>query len=93
MSVFRWLRYVVTPRAYPARWQDRLFRGHISMGPVVVYGANAMHWAVNVRAFGYWWCVHPRTRTFGGDWPAYFYVSKDGTPSRARFRLPKREVE
>lgn len=83
--VIRWLRYVVTPRSYPARWQDRLFTGHVSLGPVVVYGANAMHWAVNVRALGHWWCWHPTTRTFGGHWPAYFYLSKDGTPSAACF--------
>jgi hypothetical protein len=93
MRVLRWLLYVVTPRTYPARWQDRLFRGHVSVGPVVLYGANAMHWAINVWAFGYWWCVHPRTRTFGGDWPAYFYVSRDATPTRARFRLPRRRFD
>lgn len=84
--VIRWLRYVVEPRVYPSRWQDRLFRGHVSIGPVVIYGANAMHWAVNVWFRGNYWCFHPTTRTFGGYWPWYFYISQDATPTRASFR-------
>lgn len=89
MRIINWIRFVITPNIYPSRWQDRLFRGHISFGPVVIYGANAMHWAVNISMFGYWWCFHPRTHTFGGNWPAYFYVSKDGTPSKSVFILPQ----
>jgi hypothetical protein len=92
MSILRWLQYVVTPNVYPARWQDRIFRGHITIGRVTIYGANAMHWAVDVRLFGTYICFHPRTRTFGGDWPAYFYVSENATPWAARFILPKRRA-
>jgi hypothetical protein len=80
-----WMRFVATPNVFPSRWQDRLFRGHVTIHlggttRVVIYGANAMHWAVNVAWRGEWWCFHPRTRTFGGQWPAYFYVSPDATP-------------
>jgi hypothetical protein len=82
-----WLRYVITPRSYPDRWQDRLFRGHVHWGPITIYGANAMHWAVNVWFRGAYWCFHPTTRTFGGKWRWYFYVSPDGTPARATFAL------
>jgi hypothetical protein len=81
--VISWLRFVVQPQRYPSRWQDRLFRGHVSIGPVTVYGANAMHWAINVWALGHYWCWHPTTRTFGGYWPWYFYLSTDATPSKA----------
>lgn len=92
--VLRWGRYVVTPAIYRSRWQDRLFRGHkrFFIGPfeVVVYGANAMHWAINVWWLGHWWCFHPTTRTFGGYWPWYFYVSKNATPQAACFRTGKR---
>jgi len=64
------------------RWQDRWFVGHVSLwNRIVLYGANAMHWALNVRAFGWWWCFHPTTRTFGGCWPWYVYASRDATPS------------
>jgi hypothetical protein len=76
----RWARYVVTPLPHRSRWQDRLFTGHVSWGPVTIYGANAMHWAINVWAFGHYWCFHPTTRTFGGYWPWYFYISKNATP-------------
>jgi hypothetical protein len=49
----------------------------------VIYGANAMHWAINVWWRGNYWCFHPSTRTFGGRWPWYFYISPDATPTRA----------
>lgn len=52
------------------QWQDRLFRGHVSIGPVTIFGANAMYWAVNVQFRGTYWCFHPRTRTYGGLWRA-----------------------
>lgn len=75
-----WLHYVVRGRCYPTRWQDRLWSGHWSRGPVTVYGANAMHWAVNVWMLGHYWCFHPTTHTFGSNWPWYFYISKNATP-------------
>jgi hypothetical protein len=79
------------------RWQDRWFTGHVSfrllwLWPTTVYGANAMHWAINVhtKRWGYL-CFHPTTRTFGGHWPWYFYVSRDATPCRATFHRQGRE--
>ncbi len=57
--------------------------GHVSAGPVTIYGHNAMHWAVNVESRWGYICFHPTTRTFGGWWPWYFYVSRDATPTRA----------
>jgi hypothetical protein len=75
------------------RWQDRIFTGHISFRflwtwHTTVYGANAMHWAVNVHTERWGWiCFHPPTRTFGGRWPWYFYVSPNGTPSCATFKI------
>jgi len=83
----RWLKYVTTPNAFPKRWQDRLFRGHVNIGPVTIYGANAMHYAVNIHFRKEWICFHPRTRTFGGKWPAYFYISRDATPQSARLHF------
>ena len=70
--------------SYRDRWQDRWFTGHFRIGRLTVYGANAMHWAVNywTRRWGYV-CFHPSTRTFGGRWPWYFYVSPDATPTEA----------
>jgi len=62
------------------RWQDRWFRSHVNIGPVTVYGANAMHWAINIRTPWGYLCFHPSTRTFGGRWPWYAYLSHNGTP-------------
>lgn len=89
--IIRWAIYVASPRVYPSRWQDRLFRRHVHFGRVTIYGANAMHWAVNVWFLGHYWCLHPRTRTFGGDWPAYFYISKDATPQHACWMIGREE--
>jgi hypothetical protein len=67
------------------RWQDRWFTGHRSWGPLTIYGANAMHWAVNLRTPWGSLCIHPTTRTFGGCWPWYVYLSPNSTPWAARW--------
>ncbi len=69
------------------RWIDRIWRGHISWWRITIYGANAMHWAINIRMRRNYWCFHPTTRTFGGKWPWYFYVSPNATPWAAVFKL------
>lgn len=63
-------------------WEKR-FGGHISIGPLVVYGFNAMHVAINLKLGRDWVCLHPTMRVFGKWWPWYFYVSTDGTPCEA----------
>jgi hypothetical protein len=93
-SFAAWARYVYEPSPTPGyrdRWQDRLFRGHVTWGPTTIYGANAMHWAINVWFLGHYWCFHPTTHTFGGTWPWYFYISKDGTPSSACYLRGERD--
>lgn len=65
-------------------WLDRIFTGHVHLGPLTIYGANAMHWAVNLRLTRLrTLCFHPTTRTFGGRWRWYVYLSPDCTPSTA----------
>ena len=81
--LMRWLYYVRQPQLHRRRWQDRLLIGHITMGRVTLYGANAMHWALEVRIGRSYWCFHPITHTFGGYWPWYFYASHDATPQSA----------
>lgn len=66
-----------------SRWQDKWFRGHVSWGPLTVYGANAMHWALNLKTPWGYLCFHPTTRTFGTRWPWSLYLSRDATPSIA----------
>ena len=66
------------------QWRDRTFRGHLNIGPVTIYGANAMHWAVNIRVgkFGYL-CFRLPLKCFGQRWGWYLYLSRNGTPWQA----------
>jgi len=71
------------------RVEERL-AGHITLGPVTIYGANAMHWAVNIatRRWG-WVCFRLPLPCFGRWWPLYFYCSPDATPQSATFKRPR----
>lgn len=64
------------------------FRGHLSVGRITVYGANAMHWGVNVwtRRWGYV-CFRLPLPCYGKWWPLYLYVSPNATPWAATFIL------
>lgn len=43
----------------------RYFGGHFTLGPLTVYGANAMDWAVNVKSrWGYICFTLPTLRRF-----------------------------
>lgn len=74
-------------------WWENFMGGHISIGPITIYGENAMHWAVNVKTkrWGYI-CFRLPFRCFGRWHPLYFYVSPNGTPWAATFIFPKREA-
>jgi hypothetical protein len=63
----------------------RYLGGHITLGPLTIYGLNAMHVALNLETRWGWICFHPTWRVFGKWWPWYFYISSDATPYRARF--------
>lgn len=64
------------------RLRDRIFTGHIHLGPVTIYGANAMHYAVNIRTGEGYICARPTTGETA-RWRWYLYVSPDATPTRA----------
>ena len=61
-------------------WFIRKISGHLCIGPIIIYGRNAMHFAVNIETRWGWICFKPITRCFGVWWPSYFYISKDATP-------------
>lgn len=59
-------------------------KGHYTIGKITVYGLNAMHFSINIKSKKYGWiCFRPIT--FYKQFPIYFYVSPDGTPSRATY--------
>ena len=57
---------------------EKRLSGHLTLGPVTLYGANAMDWAVNLRlpALGVTLCAKPPTKRRG--W--YVYASPNATP-------------
>ncbi len=66
----------------------RHFGGHISIGPLVIYGFNAMHVAINLHSKRWGWiCFHPTCRVFGKWWRWYFYISPDATPYETTFEI------
>ena len=69
----------------------KLFDGHIVMGPVCIYGRNAMHWAVNIKTkrWGYV-CFRLPLWAFGVWWPLYFYASPNATPWASTFYIGDR---
>ena len=67
---------------------ENFLGGHINIGPVTIYGSNAMHWAVNInsRKWGYI-CFRLPFRCFGKWWPLYFYISPNATPWASTFQI------
>lgn len=67
-------------------WFERHLGGHISIGPLTVYGFNGMHVALNLytKRWGYV-CFHPPMRVYSRWWGWYFYVSPNATPWAATF--------
>lgn len=67
--------------------EDKL-DGHINIGKLTVYGANAMHWGVtyHTKKWGYI-CFRLPLRCFGRWWPLYFYLSPNATPWTSTFML------
>jgi hypothetical protein len=64
------------------RLRDRIFTGHVRVGPVTIYGANAMHYAINVSTGAGYICARPTTGR-RRSWRWYLYTSPDATPTRA----------
>lgn len=70
-------------------WWENFTGGHLNIGPMTIWGANAMNWAVSIytKRWGYICFSLPaiarfkRSRYTGKlyfDW--YFYISPNGTP-------------
>jgi hypothetical protein len=77
-------------KRYPSLsfWENFL-GGHINIGPITIYGENAMHWAVDIRSRWGYVCFRLPFRCFNRWWPLYFYISPNATPQQATFIIPK----
>lgn len=64
------------------RLRDRIFTGHLSLGPICVYGANAMHYALEVETPWGYLMAHPTTGE-RDEWRWYVFLSPNGTPQHA----------
>lgn len=63
-------------------WIERNLGSHVRLGPVTIYGSNAMHWATNVRTPWGFFCFRPTVYDMGCWWRWYVYLSADGTPCK-----------
>ena len=80
MSKTKWWHVLLRPK-YPALdFASNYFGGHVSALGVTIFGANAMHWAVNIRTRGGYLCFNLPIRCFGVWWPLYAYFSPNATP-------------
>ncbi len=70
-----------TSGAKPGRWTERYLGGHFTVGPLTVFGDNAMHWAWQLRTpNGYVVARPPSARSHRNP---CVYFSPDATPSNA----------
>ncbi|MCK9447062.1 hypothetical protein M0Q50_09450 [bacterium] len=68
-------------------WWENFMGGHISIGSITIFGANAMNWSVNIRnrKYGFICFTLPSIRRRKYGMKPYFYVSPDGTPQSSTF--------
>jgi len=70
---------------------ENFLGGHFNIGPVTIYGDNAMHWGVNIssKKFGHI-CFRLPFFSHRAWWPLYFYCSPNATPWAATFMIGKK---
>lgn len=81
---------MIFKKRYPnLSFAENFLSGCWTLGPITLYGENAMHWAVNIKTRWGYVCFRLPLKCFGRWWPLYFYVSPDATPHEATFIIPK----
>lgn len=71
------------------------YHEHFRLGPLTIFGANAMHFSWQLRTRWGYLCARPSTfyRRHGSDggrigwWRWYVYLSPNGTPWAATFAI------
>ena len=71
-------------KKYPSlSFAENFLGGFVDIGPITIYGENAMHWAVNIKTSKGYLCFRLPVRCFNKWWPLYCYLSPNGTPQGA----------
>lgn len=69
---------------------DKYLGGHITIGPITIYGLNAMHCAIEIWTKRYGYIVAtPPLYWHGRWWPSHIFFSPNATPWAATFMLGK----
>lgn len=93
-QTFKW-KWDVWRKGSFSFW-EAFFGGYISIGPITIFGANAMNWVVNIKSkkYGYVcftlpflarWKKHRYSDSYVYTW--YWYCSPDGTPGFSTFYI------
>ncbi|MGE5422736.1 MAG: hypothetical protein ACM3QW_05710 [Ignavibacteriales bacterium] len=70
--------------------EDKL-DGHISIGNLTVFGANAMRWGCHYWTKKWGYICFRLPLPYNGVWcPLYFYISPNATPWAATFMLGRK---
>lgn len=87
---------LVTKKYKGLSWFENFMGGHINIGKITIYGANAMNWAVNIstKRWGFICFTLPvlarwQPERYGGKkrYKWYFYISPNATPWAATFYM------
>lgn len=70
-------------------WWENFMGGHVNIGNMTIYGANAMCWVVNIstKRWGYICFTLPSISRFRRRHGYYFYLSPNGTPWASTFYI------
>lgn len=76
-------------------WFENFMGGHINIGNITIYGANAMCWAVNIstKKYGYICFSLPSIRRKKYKYDNYFYLSPNATPWACTYYLGSNKYE
>lgn len=77
----------ITKKYHTLSWWENFMGGHITFGPITIFGANAMNWTVQAKTpIGYLCFTLPVIARYRYDrngkkwWQWYAYLSPNGTP-------------
>jgi hypothetical protein len=68
-----------------------ILSNHFHIGPITVYGRNAMHFGVDIKSpkYGYI-CFRLPFRCFNRWWPLYLYCSPNATPDASTYMIGRK---